>query len=109
MKMQNHLEICKIKGDRKNTMDVTTNWLCEMKKVTLQDKTGEDTPNGRKTEGECAKKAVLLYVQSWLTRDVVDSSMIRGGRSLITVSTRNRIYKGRWSYCSSREDVRSIV
>ena len=40
-------------------------------------KTGESAFNDKRTEGECAKKAFLLYVQAWLKRDAVDSSIER--------------------------------
>ena len=56
-------------------MEVTTASLNEMKKITLGDKNSETAFHEKKIEGECAKKAFLLYVQSWLIRDAVNDAI----------------------------------
>ena len=76
VKMRNQLEICKMKGGREITIDVTTKWFSEMGKLILQDMTGGSAFNERRIEDECAKKAFLIYIQSWLSRKVVDKSLI---------------------------------
>ena len=75
--MQNQLEICKLEGDRKITLDVTTKWLSGVKKVILKDKKERAHSTIKEGGANAQKKAFLLYVQSSITRGVVDESIKR--------------------------------
>ena len=68
VKMQNQMEICKNKGERRISMEVSKTWFELALQSIINDK--GVTADTRVVE-ECTKKAFLLYIQSWLARELI--------------------------------------
>ena len=61
--MQNQMEICRMKGERRITIEVSKVWFTQMRDKLIQTKGSME--NNRVKE-ECTKKTFLIYIQEWL-------------------------------------------
>ena len=68
VKMQTPMEICKLKGERKITMEVSMAWFAQMRNAILLGKGDAGALGNPRVMEECAKKTLPLYAQSWLAR-----------------------------------------
>ena len=69
VKMQMQMEICKMKSERRMTLEVSKVWFTQIRQVLIEEKTDESVNASPRVVEECTKKAFLWYIQSWLARD----------------------------------------
>ena len=75
VKMQIQMGICKLEAERRISMEASEEWFHAMQEKLIKEKTGEPNSEDWIDKEDFAKKAVLLYIQSWISRSSIEEHL----------------------------------
>lgn len=69
------MEACKLKTERRVTMEVSKGRFRSMLEMMIKEKTGETSSNSRGLIEEVTKMTFLLYIQSWISQSKIEEQL----------------------------------
>ena len=75
VKVRNQMEVSRLKADRKIATDASKNNFLAMRRMMIEDKTGRKMGDNPRAIDEAAKKAFILYIQSWIGRTIIEGKI----------------------------------